>query len=66
MRRLSAERDEVYARLMAEGEELMRRQAAALEADTSSDVYREYVARLHAHIAALAEYLGLDPPPPHT
>ena len=52
---------EEYARLTAEGEELVR-QRGALEHDPDSEVYQQYVARLHAHLTALAAYMDTLPP----
>jgi hypothetical protein len=49
---------DAFARLAAESEALKQQEAGALAADTTSDVYRQYVDRLHEHIVALAAYLG--------
>jgi hypothetical protein len=54
--------DDVYARLQAEGKELLEQRDAALGADPRSETYRQYVARMRAHIEALALYLEIPPP----
>jgi hypothetical protein len=51
--------DDGYARLEAEGNELLAQRDIVLEADPRSETYREYVARMRAHIAALADYLNI-------
>jgi hypothetical protein len=55
-------RDDAYARLQAEGQALLAQRDTALEADPRSATYRQYVARMRAHIAALARYLETPPP----
>lgn len=51
-----------YARLEAESHELAQQRDIALAADPRSEMYRHYVGRMQAHIAALAVYLGVARP----
>ena len=51
-----------YARLEAESHDLAHQRDIALAADPRSEMYRHYVARMQAHIAALAVYLDVARP----
>jgi hypothetical protein len=55
-------REDEYIRLEAEGCDLLKQRDIALDADPRSEMYRQYVARMRAHLAALAVYLDLPRP----
>ena len=52
--------DDGYSKLTAEGAALLKERDIALAADPRSETYRQYVARMQAHIAALAVYLNIS------
>ena len=52
--------DDTYPKLIAEGAQLRQQRDSALAAHPQSETYRQYVARMQAHIAALAGYLNIS------